>query len=173
MIYIVRHGETSWNLEKRTMGRIDIELNEQGILQAQQAANKLKDIKFDVVFSSPLKRAFQTAQIITKLPIIKDERIIERCNGELDGKLKSEIPADFTFNDENETRFGIENLHDFNKRVADFWRDVRTNYPGKNVLVVTHNGVIIATKVFFEPNHTGANLTHLKVDNCAVLTYPN
>ncbi len=49
MIYIVRHGETSWNLEKRTMGRIDIELNEQGILQAQQAANKLKDINFDVV----------------------------------------------------------------------------------------------------------------------------
>lgn len=173
MIYIVRHGETAWNHEKRTMGRIDIELNKQGILQALQAANKLKNIHFDVVFSSPLKRALQTAHIITKHPITEDERIIERCNGELDGKLKSEIPTDFAFNDENENRFNIENLRDFNQRVVDFWHDVQTNYQGKNVLVVTHNGVIIMTRVLFEKTHKGKNLGYLKIDNCEVLTYPN
>ena len=53
MIYIVRHGQTNWNLEKRNQGRKDIELNEKGILQAKETAEKLKDKKFDIVYSSP------------------------------------------------------------------------------------------------------------------------
>lgn len=55
MIYIVRHGQTDWNLEKRYQGRIDIELNGTGIKQAEKLSLKLSNIKFDKVFSSPLK----------------------------------------------------------------------------------------------------------------------
>ena len=65
MIYIVRHGQTDWNVEGRNQGRTDIELNETGIKQAEEIAKKLEGKKFDMVFSSPLKRAYKTAQIIS------------------------------------------------------------------------------------------------------------
>lgn len=64
MIYIVRHGQTDWNLEGRYQGRTDIDLNETGIKQAEKIRQELKSVKFDKVFSSPLKRAYKTAQII-------------------------------------------------------------------------------------------------------------
>ena len=66
MIYVVRHGQTDWNLEGRFQGRIDIPLNEKGKSQAKKTKEKLEGIKFDKVFSSPLKRALETAKIITE-----------------------------------------------------------------------------------------------------------
>ena len=86
MIYIVRHGQTNWNLEGRNQGRIDIELNEKGIQQAELTSEKLENIKFDKVFSSPLKRAYKTAQVICEKigidenEIIVDERKIGRAH---------------------------------------------------------------------------------------------
>ena len=64
MIYIVRHGETDWNKEHRIQGHIDIPLNDKGRQDALNAKKKLKNVKFDVVFSSPLQRAYETAKII-------------------------------------------------------------------------------------------------------------
>ncbi|MBQ9014347.1 MAG: histidine phosphatase family protein [Bacilli bacterium] len=89
MLYVVRHGKTDSNENGRYGGRIDVNLNEEGIRQAEEVALKLKDIKFEKVFSSPLSRAYKTAEIICKgkYDIIKDERIIERSNGKLEGKL--------------------------------------------------------------------------------------
>ena len=72
MIYIIRHGETDWNKEHRIQGHQDIPLNDQGRLDAKVAKKKLKNVKFDVVFSSPLKRAYETAKIITNNEIIID-----------------------------------------------------------------------------------------------------
>ena len=69
---------------------MDIELNGTGIKQAKYLSLKLSNIKFDKAFSSPLKRAYATAQLITHNSIITDDRIIERCNGILEGKLKSD-----------------------------------------------------------------------------------
>ena len=122
MIYIVRHGQTDWNLEGRYQGRIDIELNEKGIEQAEKIKEELKDLKFDKDFSSPLKRAYKTVQIITDKEIITDDRIIERCNWELEGKLKSETADAVDFTDYNENRFGIELLADFRSRIFVFFR---------------------------------------------------
>ena len=118
MIYIVRHGQTDWNVEGRYQGRLDIDINEKGIEQAKIMRDELLNVKFDKVISSPLKRAIQTAQIISQFDnvgdIIIDERIIERCNGELEGKLKTEIPQNIDFNDPN-TGYGIETITDFRK----------------------------------------------------------
>ena len=91
MIYFVRHGQTEWNKIGRMQGRIDIELNSEGKEQANIVKEKLKGVKFDKVFSSPLKRAKETAQIICNQEIIFDDRLKERFNGELEGKTKNEI----------------------------------------------------------------------------------
>ena len=173
MIYIVRHGQTNWNLEKRNQGRKDIELNEKGIQQAKETAEKLKDKKFDIVYSSPLKRAMQTAKIITNQEIIEDTRIIERSNGELEGKLKSEYQSLVDFTDPNETRYNIEPLNDFRKRIENFFKEIVNKHPKKDILVVTHAGVSIYAKCYFEGEPIDGNYAKYKLKNCEILKYEN
>ena len=171
MIYIVRHGQTDYNVEGRYGGRIDVPLNDVGIKQAQDLHKILKDIKFDYVYSSPLQRALQTAKIICNNEIITDARIIERDNGKLEGKLKAEIDVFPDFNDPNETRYNIENIVVFRKRIYDFFEDITKNHSGKNVLVVTHAGVGIYARCFFEGEPEDGNYLNYKLDNGKVLTY--
>lgn len=173
MIYIIRHGETKYNVEKRYAGRIDVPLNENGIIQAKETREKLKNIKFDIVISSPLQRALETAKIITKEPILKDERIIERDNGDLQGKLIKNITEIIDFNDPHEMRYNIENIIDFRKRIKDFALELQEKYHGKNVLVVTHAGVGIYLKVFFEGEPKNGDYSKYKLKNCEVLEYNN
>ncbi|MDO5557105.1 MAG: histidine phosphatase family protein [Clostridia bacterium] len=173
MIYIVRHGQTNWNLEGRYQGRIDIELNEKGIGQAEKIREELKDIKFDKIFASPLKRAYRTAEIISNGDIIKDERLIERCNGELEGKLKEDCTDAVDFTDPNEKRFGIEPLPLFRKRITDFLDDIVEKYKEKDILVVTHAGVSIYIKCYFEGEPYDNNYSKLKLKNCEVLKINN
>lgn len=173
MIYIVRHGQTDWNLEGRYQGRKDVNLNEEGVLQAVKLKEELKNVKFDKVFSSPLKRAYETAKIITSDEITLDDRLQERCNGELEGKLKSECKDAVDFTDPNETRLGIESLGDFRKRIFDFFEDIVKEYKGKNVLVATHAGVSIYAKCYFDGEPKHGNYSSYKLKNCAVLTYEN
>ena len=173
MIYIVRHGQTNYNVEGRYGGRIDTPLNEKGISQAYELKEILKDIKFDVVISSPLCRAHKTAEIICDNDIITDDRIIERDNGELEGKLKTEIDVFPDFNDPNETRYNIENITDFRNRIYDFFSDIKDKYKGKNVLVVTHAGIGIYARCFFEGEPKDGNYMTYKLNNCEVLKYEN
>lgn len=171
MIYLVRHGQTDWNLEGRYQGRIDIELNSKGREQASEIKEKLKEIKFDKVFSSPLKRALETAQIITDDDIEIDERLIERCNGELEGKLKSECVNMVDFTDENDSKLGIELLSKFRGRIENFLSEIEKKYNGKNILIVTHAGVSIYVKCYFEGEPKDGNYSRYKLKNCEVLTY--
>lgn len=173
MIYIVRHGQTNDNVIGRYGGRIDTPLNENGIEQANQLHDKLKGIKFDLVFSSPLKRAYKTARIITNHKIIKDNRIIERDNGELEGKLKTEIKETVNFNDPKETKYNIENIVDFRNRINNFFTEITNKYKGKNILVVTHAGVGIYARCFFEGEPKDNNYLSYKMNNCDILEYNN
>ena len=173
MIYIVRHGQTNDNVIGRYGGRIDTPLNQKGIKQAYELHEKLKNVKFDKVFVSPLQRAYQTADIICSNEKIKDERIIERDNGKLEGKLKTEITEIINFNDPDERRFNIENIVDFRKRIFDFFKEIKENYPGKNILVVTHAGVGIYARCFFEGEPPDGNYMNYKLNNCEVLEYEN
>ena len=172
MIYIVRHGQTDYNLEGRYAGRIDVELNEKGIEQANIIKEELKNIHFDIVFSSPLKRALTTASIITNNEIIVDNRIIERSNGKLEGKLKTEINDDIDFNDPNLTKYNIENITDFRNRIYNFFDEI-TKYKDKNILVVTHAGVGIYARCYFEGEPINNDYSKYKIKNCEVIKYNN
>lgn len=173
MIYIIRHGQTNWNIESRNMGRIDIELNETGIKQAEMVKNELKSIKFDKVFSSPLKRAYKTAEIIYDGDIIKDDRIIERANGKLEGKLVSEFVKPVDFSTLNENEYGIEPVRDFRKRINNFLDEITTKYKDKNILIVTHSGVSIYINCYFNGEPTNGDYDSLKLKNCEIFKYNN
>ena len=173
MIYFVRHGQTEWNKIGRMQGHIDIELNDEGKNQAQIVKEKLNGIKFDKVFSSPLKRAKETAKIICDQEIIIDDRLIERYNGELEGKLKSEIEVFHDFNDPNDTRFGIESLDHFKERINSFLDEIVKKYKGKNILVATHAGVCLYVRCYFEGEPEGILYEVYKLKNCEVLSYQN
>lgn len=172
MIYVVRHGQTDWNLAHKIQGRADIELNQTGILQAQELATKMSHIKFDACISSPLKRAIKTAQIIFNSPIQIDERLVERGNGELEGRTDwRELGVNF--NDPNETRYNIETLGCLKKRIRSFWEDILKRYPNKNILIVTHAGVAMWSQVYFYGSPENDDLTKYRINNCEVLQIDN
>ena len=173
MIYFVRHGQTEWNKIGRMQGRIDIELNNEGKQQAMIVREKLKGVKFDKVFSSPLKRAVETAKIICDQEVLVDDRLIERSNGELEGKLKTEIEEFPDFNNPNDTRFGIESLNNFKARINNFLDETLKKYKDKNVLVVTHAGVCLYVRCYFEGEPNGNLYENYKLKNGDVLSYKN
>lgn len=87
-LYIIRHGETEWNVQKRLQGVSDTNLNEKGIEMAKQTAEALKEIPFACCFTSPLKRAKDTAMYILRdrqVPVYEDARIREISFGEWEG----------------------------------------------------------------------------------------
>lgn len=88
-IYIVRHGQTKWNKEKRLQGSVDIELNENGKELAVITGKNLMDTHIDVIYSSPLKRAHETAKLIRgerNIDIITDDRLRELNFGSMEGE---------------------------------------------------------------------------------------
>lgn len=97
-IYLFRHGETDWNRDRRLQGQSDIPLNDAGRELAMKTAEALKEVTFDAVFSSPLCRAYETAEIIAgkDAEIILDERLKEIDFGECEGQRFDEAKRDKT-----------------------------------------------------------------------------
>ena len=100
-LVIVRHGQSQWNLENRFTGWIDIDLSPAGEAEALKAGNKLKEYKFDEAFTSDLKRASRTLDIILKeidqtdIPVQHDKALNERMYGDLQGLNKDECRKKF------------------------------------------------------------------------------
>jgi 2,3-bisphosphoglycerate-dependent phosphoglycerate mutase len=100
-LVIVRHGQSQWNLENRFTGWVDIDLSPAGKEEALKAGNKLKDYKFDEAFTSDLKRASGTLDIILKeigqsgIPVEHDKALNERMYGDLQGLNKDECRTKF------------------------------------------------------------------------------
>ena len=168
MIYIVRHGQTDYNLEKRITGRIDIPLNETGKIEAMLLQKELEGISFDYVFASPLSRALETAKIITNQEIIIDDRLIERSNGLIEGKCVKDL-EDFDYTNHD---YQLESIKDVRKRINSFLDEITKKYPKKSILVVTHGGVIINIRYYFEGEPKGDYDEYI-VKNCDILKYPN
>lgn len=98
-IYIVRHGETLWNRDKRLQGSTDIELSDYGRELATKTGEALMDTPIDIIYSSPLKRAYETADLIRNgraIEIVTDNRITELNFGCFEGQNFSELIKDDT-----------------------------------------------------------------------------
>ncbi len=173
-ILVTRHGQTDWNMEKRIQGRTDIELNKKGIEQAYETKQKLENEKIDLIICSPLKRAKQTADIIKtdrEIPTIYDERLLEICYGENEGKLHDSFDYNGFWNIINPQQSkGAENVNEFIKRVHDFLEDIK-NRKEENILIVTHNGVCRAINIYFNGIPEDKNITNLGIKNCEIVNY--
>lgn len=171
-IFLVRHGETDWNLKKLMQGRTDIPLNETGKMQALEVKEKLKNEKIDICFSSPLSRTLTTAKIITNLDIIIDERLIERNAGTLEGK-DSKIYKQINYYDfkSNSNQYGVENVKDLFARASKFLEDIKEKYLDKTVLIVSHGATIRALHYVITGYDENTNFLELKIPNCCVFEY--
>ncbi|GAB3918079.1 histidine phosphatase family protein [Larkinella terrae] len=151
-VYLLRHGETFWNADgNRYCGATDIGLTDKGIQQAHGAARLLKDISFDAIYSSPLQRAFRTAQIASGKPesVVIDERLIEAGFGDWEGKTRDEFIAEkpelwdnwCLAPDHNRAGGTGETALEIVTRVDDFFREIRQKHVSGTILVVAHNAV--------------------------------
>ena len=145
-IYYVRHGQTDWNLARRMQGgESEKDLNETGIQQAKETKKLLENIKYDFIIRSPMKRAEQTANIISEgeeVPVIIDERIRERKLGEIEGEIITEEMEEKIWDyNINYNIPGGENLQEFEKRILNFLEEIKQKHSDKTVLIVAHGGV--------------------------------
>jgi broad specificity phosphatase PhoE len=154
-IFLLRHGATDWNLARRCQGSIDIELNDIGLKQAEAAAAALSGEKIDALYSSPLKRAFQTAGAVGRfhnLDIAVEESLRELDHGAIEGLTLAEIQtAHPNFLREWRERPaeadipGGERLIDVEKRAWDgLGRIVGRHGAGETLVAVTHNFPILS-----------------------------
>ena len=145
ILYLVRHGETEWNEKLLFQGHSNTSLNKNGIDQAKKIAKYFKDKKVDIIYSSDLKRAFDTAKIIKnslkfKGKIIKSELLRERNYGSLEGKHYN------LFFDRK--KFDGEKDNVFFSRLKKIFKKILNENNGKNIMVVTHGGVVRAFIAF-------------------------
>ena len=151
---LIRHGETTWNTERRLQGHTDIPLNAKGVLQARQMAQALKDINlaFDVMYTSDLKRAADTANAIVELFGIEakvDSALRERHFGALQGLSIPEAPSvrpdiwqAHIARDLGHDLEGGESIKQFELRVQTALEKIQERHAGKTILIVSHGGTL-------------------------------
>ena len=145
---LVRHGETSANLQFIVQGQTDYPLNANGLRQAQDVAEKLRDAPIDEAFSSPLSRAWVTAEKIMKfhggVTLKPADALKEMHAGRYEGneyKSKAEV---YEFGMLRAREAGGETLEGFQRRVYDFVRQAVVDNDGRTILVVSHGGTTMA-----------------------------
>lgn len=150
-IYFIRHGKTLWNVEERYIGRTDLSLCEDGVIQLRKKWCG-SPVKFDYLYSSPMKRCVETAEIIFPEAFFKTEASLrERDFGIFEGKRYQDLK-----DDENYIAFtkshgaipipGGESRENFEKRIFEGLNNIISdagNMGGQTLCLVTHGGVIM------------------------------
>lgn len=170
-VYLVRHGEVLHNALKEYNNQNE-DFTENGIKQAKELRDKIKNIEFDIIISSPLIRSKHTADIINinKNQIIYDNKITERNCGDLNGKSLETTNRDEYWNYNTKIQYGTsENIRDFFDRVYNFLDELKQkNY--ESVLIVAHSGISKAFNGYFEGIGDGLFL-HRGLNNCEIKEY--
>ncbi len=174
VLYVTRHGATLKNELGLIQGQTECDLSNKGVEDAKKLATTVKNIDIDVVISSPLKRAYDTARIITeeRLPINTDDRLIERDWGLCEGAHIEEVDTvkcwNFFLNIDNN---GIEKVQDLLARISEFLEDIKVKYKDKNVLVVAHSAVLRAIHYCLHPIPEDGDMSKLEIPNLRLIEY--
>lgn len=178
-IYVIRHGQTLWNAQGRLQGAADIPLNDNGTRLARITGQALKEVPFFCCFTSPLKRARDTASLILEgrdVPIFQEERIREISFGEWEGQDMANLPQDmldnFFHHPQNfKEPAGGESFTHLQNRTKEFFYELasREDFQDKTILVSTHGCAMRAflQNVYKDPSLE--NFWHGRVPpNCGV-----
>lgn len=182
-LYIVRHGETNWNKERRVQGHTDIPLNDYGRHLAEETARGMKNIRIDMAYTSPLSRARETAQIILgdrDVPLYDEDRIKELsfgsyeglcCSGENREPGSDEFNKFFTDTANYVSPEDGETVAELFKRTGDFLKEIctREDLKEKHILVSTHGAAMTALLNHIKGNMSAADFWRDEVPpNCSV-----
>ncbi|MBC7333975.1 MAG: alpha-ribazole phosphatase [Actinobacteria bacterium] len=159
-LFLIRHGQTIWNAEGKYQGDVDVELTNFGIKQAKLMAKYLSRVHFSSIYSSPLRRALDTARIIAKgrkREVIIRENLKELNFGKWEGLKFDEISKFYGSeykkwldNPFKNTPPGGESFSSLTERSSkEIHRIIDENEDGSNVAVVTHGGVITSLLIFW------------------------
>ena len=152
-IIAIRHGETTWNVDSRIQGRLDIPLNAMGRQQAARMALALKDDPITAVYASDLTRAWETAQYLGQvrgLEVTPEKGLRERGFGDFEGKTFAEIEAllpeqsqRWRKRDPEFAPEGGESLLTLNRRVVEATERLAAQHPGELIALVGHGGGVM------------------------------
>ena len=177
-LIIVRHGETEWNRQRRTQGVTDIDLTVRGMRQAKRLGYRLRGMSVKCVFTSPLRRALDTAKALaapSKIPVILDNDLKEIRFGEWEGltfdEIGSNYPEELRIWNENPPLCrppgDAETLTEVAERVEGFIRRIRTQYEESTVVAVSHSipcKLMVASAIGLPLQ----NLHSLRMDNVSM-----
>lgn len=172
-LYVTRHGETPYNVENLICGISDIELNDHGKVQARKIAEKLKNENIDIIYASPLKRAKETADIISgeiNKNVMIDERLHEIDFGIFEG-MPGMTPEFREVKKNHAMRYPQgEKLFEVVQRVYNFLDEVNEKYKDKTLLVVCHGGIVRVIHSYYHDMTNDELFTWLP-ENCCFQVY--
>lgn len=172
-LILVRHGQTDINLERKLQGaKSDKSLNSTGVLQARGVRKVLKKENVDVLITSPLKRALETAEIINekiKKNIILEDLAIERDFGELENYPVKEFIKDFRGKEEfYYFKYKSESRYALQERAYKLLHKLLNNYKGKTVILVSHAGLIKGILSVILDLPFNKIMEKIRVENCSI-----
>ena len=173
-LYVIRHGLTNCNVEKKYNGKLYEDINETGILQAKKAKEIIRNLDIDLIICSPLLRTRHTCNIINinNVPVIFDNRIEERNCGIYTGKELGEFYYTDYWNYYSKIKVeGLESIQDLFKRIKDFLDEIKEKYKDKNILLVTHGGVARAIYFYFNELPKDGMIQKFGASNCEIAEY--
>ena len=181
IIYLTRHGQTLWNIEKRLQGRGKSPLTEDGIERAKELRDRIKGMNIDVIYSSPIERALNTANIIKgdkNIEVITDDGLMEMCFGDYEGRRTDEVMKENPSWDIGLIMKGNtilsapngENLAEVRDRVSKTMDRIIEENRGKTILIVAHGITLKALMYYFKDDEVNdevmgqATLTKINID---------
>ena len=181
IIYLTRHGQTLWNIEKRLQGRENSPLTEDGIERAKELRDRIKGMNIDVIYSSPIERALNTANIIKgdkNIEVITDDGLMEMCFGDYEGRRTDEVMKENPSWDIGLIMKGNtilsapngENLAEVRDRVSKTMDRIIEENRGKTILIVAHGITLKALMYYFNDDEVNdevmgqATLTKINID---------
>ncbi|MEA2088686.1 MAG: histidine phosphatase family protein [Patescibacteria group bacterium] len=180
-LYIIRHGETDFNKNKKYLGRINISLNSAGIAQAKKLVEKTSNLNFDVIYCSSLKRTIETAKFIKSkynCEIIIDDHFIERSVGIYEGLTKEEAKNRyFDLYKQNITRIfnkampNGETINEVIKRVFYGLDEIKKQNKYFKIIIITHGFVAKVINKYFNPKISEQEFFDFSLSNTEIKKY--